>query len=80
MADRNDGGNDEQEIKKTPREARQGEKGPSMLLVLGIGLAALVIAYAVVGWINSDGDTASLSVVGEKTQNEPAAAPAGQPQ
>ncbi|PTW55711.1 hypothetical protein C8N35_11236 [Breoghania corrubedonensis] len=74
MAERND----DRQIDKRPQDARQGEKGRPMLLVLTIGIVGLVIAYALVGWINSDNDTVSLSVIDEKAQSTPQPAPADQ--
>lgn len=70
---------DEERIDQTPRRARQGERGPSMLLVLGIGLLGLVIAYGLVGWMNSDDETVSLSVIEDGVRGGDVPAPADQP-
>lgn len=66
------------EIDKTPREARQGERGPSMLLVLGLGILGLVLAYFAIGWMNSDEDSVSLSVI-EQQEGAQAPAPSREP-
>ena len=70
---------DEKRIDQTPRGARQGERGRSMLLVLGIGVVGLVIAYGLIGWMNSDDDTVSLSVIEDGARGGDVPAPADQP-
>lgn len=52
-------------VKKDPEDARQGERGPSMIAVLGFGIAVTVVVFVILGWMNSDGDMASIGVVGD---------------
>ncbi len=41
----------ERQIVETAKEARQGERGPSMLLVLTFGTIGAIILLAVLGYI-----------------------------